>query len=84
MRNNKRFKKVMVAAAAFSAALNLHACAYGPAENFDPRDNVNDDVYGPPAFFESETSDTPNKQTDIPDNTEGVESEDNESIPKEV
>ena len=61
MENKKRFKKLAIVAAAFSTALNLNACAYGPPPDFDPSANINDDVYGPPSFFEEkeETPDTP-------------------------
>lgn len=35
MKNKKRFKKCAVAAVAFSAAVNLNGCAYGPPpENY--------------------------------------------------
>lgn len=44
-------KKAMIAAAVFSAALNLSACAYGPP--YDPADNRNVDVYGPPEYEEN-------------------------------
>lgn len=57
----KTKKKAAIAAAAFWAALNLSACAYGPPPEdyeepdadtsqteYDPGENINGDVYGPP------------------------------------
>ena len=69
MEKKKRFRKIAIAAAAFSTALNLNACAYGPPPDFDPSANINDDVYGPPSAFEEkaeeETPDTPSSIDDL-------------------
>ena len=52
----KMNKKAVVAAAVFSAAMNLSACAYGPP--YDPSDNRNADVYGPPEYVEAAGTET--------------------------
>lgn len=61
----KMSKKTVITAAAFSAALNLSACAYGPP--YDPADNRNGDVYGPPILeqeYEENTSDNIDVEND--------------------
>jgi len=75
-------KKAAIAAAAFWAAMNLSACAYGPPPEdyeesgsdisqteYDPGENINGDVYGPPPEKMEETD------TDMPqDEYDPVES----------
>ena len=39
-------KNAMMTALAFSVAVNLNGCVYGPP--FDPSDNANQNAYGPP------------------------------------
>lgn len=51
-------KKAAIAAAMFAAVMNFSACAYGPPPegDYDPADNRNADVYGPPQVeWEDET-----------------------------
>ncbi|MBQ8568985.1 MAG: hypothetical protein IJ446_07190 [Oscillospiraceae bacterium] len=53
----KKRKKLLAAAVAFAAALNMNGCGtYGPPEDeedyYDPDVNQNMDVYGPPADTE--------------------------------
>ncbi len=47
-----RFQKAIIAAAAFSTAMNFHACVYGPPEKFEPEENIQEAVYGPPPISE--------------------------------
>ena len=63
--NKKRFKKIAIAAAAFSTAINLNACAYGPPDDFDPRNNTPVAVYGPPEVIESRIDEDTDTSTDI-------------------
>lgn len=53
----KKSKNTLLAALAFSAAINLNGCVYGPP--FDPSDNFNQNAYGPPpsGYLESELND---------------------------
>lgn len=50
-------KNAMMTALAFSVAVNLNGCAYGPP--FDPSNNANQNAYGPPppGYFESAPDD---------------------------
>lgn len=62
-------KKAAIAAAVFAVTMNLSACAYGPPEDYegndaevsqteyDPEENQNATVYGPPTenYEENET-----------------------------
>lgn len=85
MKDKKRFKKVLIATAAFSAALNLNACAYGPPANFDPSNNVNGSVYGPPVAYTQSTPDTPSRvdtqtDTNIDTDTEEFDPSDNLNV----
>lgn len=68
-------KKAVIAAAVFAAALNLSACAYGPPEDyedrpqteetssFDPDENQNAGVYGPPPEEEYEDTTQTEEET---------------------
>lgn len=48
----------------YQVEYNMNACLYGPPENFDydtsadsvyrPEDNIPEEVYGPPSFYEDE------------------------------
>lgn len=76
MDNKKRFKKVVIAATAFSTAINLNACAYGPPTGFDPRNNVNDSVYGPASIVEKDTEE---ETSDIPEESIGLEIKENDN-----
>lgn len=59
-------KNVMMTALAFSAAINLNGCVYGPP--YDPSHNVPQPAYGPPPVY---TSTKPDAQNDnIEDNSE--------------
>ena len=53
----KKSKNTLLAALAFSAAINLNGCVYGPP--FDPSNNANQNAYGPPpsGYLESELND---------------------------
>ena len=53
----KKSKNTLLAALAFSAAINLNGCVYGPP--FDPSDNANQNAYGPPpsGYLESAPDD---------------------------
>ena len=59
-------KKAIIAAAAFSAAINLNGCVYGPP--YDPSDNVAQGVYGPPPVVESQETENNTEQQE--DNSE--------------
>ncbi|MCH5206990.1 MAG: hypothetical protein J1F09_08550 [Oscillospiraceae bacterium] len=55
-------KKALIAAAAFSASINLNGCVYGPP--YDPADNIQPGVYGPPPVAEYQEIENNNEQTD--------------------
>ena len=63
--NKKRFKKIAIAAAAFSISSNLKACDYRPPDDFDPRNNTPVAVYGPPEVIESRIDEDTDTSTDI-------------------
>lgn len=54
----KKSKNTLLAALAFSAAINLNGCVYGPP--YDPSDNVLQGAYGPPpsGYLESAPDET--------------------------
>ena len=64
----KKSKNTLLAALAFSAAINLNGCVYGPPYN--PSDNVLQGAYGPPPSEYLETSSKPqdNNET-LPENS---------------
>ena len=59
-------KKALIAATAFTAAINLNGCVYGPP--YDPADNVPSGVYGPPPVVGSQKTENSAEQSD--DNSE--------------
>ena len=70
-------KNVMMTALAFSVAVNLNGCVYGPP--FDPSNNANQNAYGPPPleYRESEPNDaSQNNNIDNIDNEARSISED--------
>lgn len=69
----KMNKKAVIAATVFSAALNLSACAYGPP--YDPADNRNAGVYGPPPSQEREYEENTSGNT-------GLENDNMEETPE--
>lgn len=62
----KKSKNTLLAALAFSAAINLNGCVYGPP--FDPSDNVLQGAYGPPPSGHMESEPNSASQNNITDN----------------
>ena len=67
----KTSKKALLAAAAFSVAVNLNGCVYGPP--YEPADNIHSGVYGPPPVVDYQEIENNSGQSD--NNSEGSHTE---------